>query len=473
MRIRQDRQGRFDFNPSHLKVTNQFYQRYNGISEILDKNPSILEAVHKDLTKAIDQENRMNKKLGRPCSYTSENVLRTSICMVIEGADLREIIVRIDDSYSLRQFVRIYDDRMMDFTVFCRLHNKIKPKTWKKINSILAKAAIADEKIDGRKLRLDTTAVETNIHWPSDSGLLWDTYRVLGRNIRAARELDSTISLTGNLQPKHAKSLHVKILRAAGKKKGGTLAMKRPYKALFDLVERIFKMSDTVVLDLQHELKRDKYGPEEAVQAMAIIETIQHYRPLGDKVLDQAKRRVLHEEKVPNDEKIFSIFEPHTELLIRGKRDKEVEFGHMIQLHQVGEKFITNYDVFEKRVPDNKLVDAAIKSHQKLFGCSPEVISADKGYYQNMDKIEELEEEVGLVAIGKKGSRTAKEIARESSVAFRMAQTFRAGIEGTISFLKRTLRLLRCFRKGWQNFQSEVGRAIFAHNLIVLTRGSS
>ena len=468
MRSKKDRQGRLEFKLSTLKVTNEYYARYEAISDILDNTPRVLELVHKDVAKALDQENR--RKKGRPCQYTSETLLRVVVCQAIEGLSLREAVVRIDDSYGLRQFVRIYDDPMMDYSILCRLRNQIRPKTWKKVNRALAKSALADERIDGAKLRLDTTAVETNIHWPSDSGLLWDVYRVLAGLIRAAREIDAEIGRERNLQDKRAKRLHTRIAREASKKNWRQTRIKRAYKPLFGLVEGISEMSVSTAMELQLRVDHNQYGPVEACLAETIVSEVEHYKALGDRVLDQAKRRVLEGEKVPADEKLYSIFEPHTELLIRGKAGKNIEFGHMIHLQQVDGKFITDYEVFDKRPPDHTLVDSAVKSHSWLFGHPPEELAADKGYYESMDKIRDLEEVIEVVSIGKKGSRTAEEIARESSLAFKLAQMFRAGVEGSISFLKRVLRMARCFVKGYEHFEAEVGRIVFAHNLIVLAR---
>jgi IS5 family transposase len=471
LRSKKDRQQRLEFKPSTLKITNSHYARYEAISEILDQTPAVLDVLHKDVTKALAAVNRFERKGGRPCEYTSENVLRIIVCQAVEGTSLREITVRIDDSNFFRRFVKIYDDPMMDFTVLCRLRNQIKPETWKKINLALAESALSNEMIDGAKLRLDTTAFETNIHWPSDSGLLWDVYRVLSRQVRAAREIDPKIGRERNLQEKHAKKLHTRITREASKKNWRVTRMKRAYNALFGLVEAILEMSISVAQQLRRGIRKNRYGPTEALVAEAIVAEIEHYNVLGDKVLDQAQRRVLEGEKVPGDEKIFSIFEPHTELLKRGKAGKDIEFGHMIHLQQVEGKFITDYEVFDKRPADHTLVDAAVKSHRRLFGHPPQELSGDKGFYQSMDKIRELEEEIELVSICKKGSRTAEEIARESSLAFKLAQAFRAGIEGSISFLKRVLRMSRCFVKGYKHYQAEVGRIVFAHNLIVLARG--
>ena len=111
-----------------------------------------------------------------------------------------------------------------------------------------------------------------------------------------------------------------------------------------------------------------------------------------------------------------------------------------------------------------------MKSHRKLFGESPRSISADKGYYESMDAIAELRQEIDVVSIAKKGKRTEEETLRESDEDFRAAQRFRAGVEGTISFLKRILGLFRCFNKGWDHYVSTVGATIFTHNLLILAR---
>ncbi len=142
----------------------------------------------------------------------------------------------------------------------------------------------------------------------------------------------------------------------------------------------------------------------------------------------------------------------------------------MIQIQQVDGKFITDYDVFDKKPVEHQLVKPALESHKKLFGQYPETLAADKGYYENMAALERLENKVAMVSIGKKGRRTSEETEREHDPLFRLAQRFRAGVEGSISFLKRALRLTRCFNKGWEHFVSTIGQTIFAHNLLVLAR---
>ncbi len=469
MRNRINNQVEFDFQPSNLKITNEYYDRYERISQILDAHPEIVDQVHKDLKKILKAQSRRGP--GPKCKVTSDTVLRIIICQVLEGEALRGIIIRIDDSNYLRRFVRIYNGAMIDFTTFCTLKNAIRPKTWKKINDLLTEAAVEEESISGERLRLDTTAYETNIHWPTDSALLWDTYRVLERLVQGARKIDFEAASGKRLQARLAKKLYTKIARRAGRKGDVSKAAKSLYRQLIGLVDGILDWVPSVCKELRFGLDMGSYDFTDSLVVEGLIAEIEHYRALGLSVVYQARRRVIDGEKVPNEEKIFSIFEPHTELLKRGKAGKPIEFGHMILIQQVQQKFITDYEVFKKKPNDHTLIDPALESHRETFGENPGELSADKGFYESMDKIRELEEEIDVVSIGKKGSRTKEELERESSKGFKLGQRFRAGVEGSISFLKRALGMWRCLNKSWRHYASTVGATVFVHNLLTLARG--
>jgi IS5 family transposase len=315
---------------------------------------------------------------------------------------------------------------------------------------------------------LDTTAVETHIHWPSDSSLLWDTYRVLARLIAQVREFDPGVVGDRRLLLRKVKKLALKITRRSSKKPGVVETLKPLYEKLIELVSSICQWSESVRATLQR--RKGRYGTVKQVTARYLAEELAHYRHLGLRVIDQATRRVLCGEQVPNEDKLFSIFEPHTELLKRGRANKPIEFGHMIQIQQVSSKFITDYTVFDRKPIEHQLIGPALESHRKLFGEYPETVAADKGYYENMIAIEKWSEKVDLVSIAKKGRRSEEESRREADPEFRFAQRFRAGVEGTISFLKRVLGMSRCLNKGWDHYVSTVGATIFTHNLLILAR---
>ncbi len=465
MRPKIKSQLELDFSPSSLKVTNEYYDKYSKISQVLDNNPGIVEAVHRDLAKMFG--GRKKGKGGRDCLYASETVLRMVIAKQIEGLDYRDAVVRMDDSPFLRKFVKIYNGKMMDFTTLCKMFKAIGKQAWKKINGLLTEYALEAGKISGEQLRRDSTVYEANIHYPTDSFLLWDTYRVLARFLEKVRDIDPDLVGDRRLRTKDVKRTYTKISRQASKKKAQK-GLKASYIELMRHVDKILIWTEEVCEAIR--CTRTDYTWDVDVCLLGLANEYERYIPLGLQVMNQTIRRALNEEHVPNDEKIFSIFEPHVELIIRGKAGKNIEFGHVVNLQQVSGKFITGYDVFERKPVEHQLVDPTLERHREVFGDYPEVYADDKGAYESMDKLYELEEKISVVSIGKKGKRNAEEEAREHTPAFKLAQKFRAGIEGSISFLKRSLGLGKCMFRSFRTFQSSVGSIVFAHNLLVLIR---
>ena len=195
-----------------------------------------------------------------------------------------------------------------------------------------------------------------------------------------------------------------------------------------------------------------------------------HYLPPVDQIARQAYQRVIEGVLVPNDEKLFSLFEAHTELLKRGKAGKPIEFGHKVLIAQTGEKFIHHYQVMPHRCEDKELLEPAVAAHRQLFGHYPDMLSTDKGFYESMKQIAALEGKIRTVSIAKKGRRTQAEHERETTEVFMDGQRFRAGSEGSISVLKRAFKLGKCFFKGFKNYAASVGLAVLCHNIALLTR---
>jgi IS5 family transposase len=467
VRRKRDTQGWLDFQPSNLSITNEYYARYEAVSRMLDEAPRILDLFHADLEAALEEENRERKRRGE-FTYTSEMVFRVCLCQVMEGASLREIVVRVDDSACLRRFTRIHSGPMLNYTTLCKLRNVVDPETWKEMNRVLARAAVEQGLITGEKLRLDTTAVETNIHWPTDSSLLWDSYRTLGRLLEKTRERSPRAVGDGRVHLKRTKKLATRIARKAQKKGRRAKDLKPLYKRLIRSVGGICDWAASVAGRLEKSV-RGRRTPVHADSLEDLLEQFRHFEPLARHVVWQATERVLHEGQVANEEKLFSIFEDHTELLKRGKAGKDIEFGHMIQIQQCDEKFITDYDVFAQKPVEPTLVQPALKSHVKLFGHLPGIVAADKGYW-SAEEFDELEGDVEIISIPKKGRRNEVENERELDPLFRLGQVFRAGVEGSISYLKRFLRLARCMNKGWEHYVSTIGATVLAHNLLVLAR---
>jgi IS5 family transposase len=469
VRTKQDTQARIEFHSLlGIGATVKYFARYERISGLLDRHPELLTAVHRDLGQPLA---RMAKDTRRG-RFTSETVLRVVLVKVMEGLSFRGAVIRIDDSPRLRAFTRLGDDPMMDFSTLCLLANAIQVKTWEALNGLLAQAAVSEGRIRGERLRMDTTAVETNVHWPTDSHLLWDVHRVVCRLVRQARDLAPLLLSEKRLHDKAAKKLHTRISRVSARKTDeARKELKRLYGRQIRLVEGILSWLPSLCARMQRDGAAHAGSLADALALVHLVEQLEHFRALGLRAVDQARRRVLQGEQVPNDEKLFSIFEPHTELLIRGKAGKDVEFGHMVSIHQVAGSFITDYRVLDKRPADHALVDGALARHEKLFGAPPDLLAADKGFWESPEKTKELRKTIACVSIGKKGNRTEEEREHEHAPAFVLGQKFRAGVEGSISFLKRVLGLWRCMNKGWLHYAATVGATVFAHNLIVLARG--
>jgi len=192
-----------------------------------------------------------------------------------------------------------------------------------------------------------------------------------------------------------------------------------------------------------------------------VVLELRAYLPAMKTIVATARRAQVNGETVPARDRVFSLFEPHTELIKRGRRQRPVEFGHKVLLCESAEKFITDYEVYEKQEADCDLTESVIERHQKLFGRRPEVLAADKGFCPAEAKFAELAEQVDTLAIPRRMRDFVDKVLAHW-------QAFRAGIEGTISGLKRAFRLIRCFFRGFRSFASAVGLGVFCHNLIVL-----
>lgn len=184
MRVKTDRQQYFKWQPkSSSKVVAQYEEKYERISEILDSLPGILGLIDGDLK-------RLSKpgQKGRKSTYTSEILLRALIVLQLEGSSLRRTQIRLAHSPFLQEFLRLGPRKVPDFTTIDRALKQVRPETWEKINAALTAHANLSEELDPSTLRVDTTVVESTIHFPTDSSLLWDSWRTLYRLLSHARD---------------------------------------------------------------------------------------------------------------------------------------------------------------------------------------------------------------------------------------------------------------------------------------------
>lgn len=453
MRRKIEDQRYFDFSGgSSVKVVREYRSKYEAISGVLEANRAVMDLAHRDLSKWLS-----SSRGGRSGRYTSEQIVRALIVMFVEGDSYRDGVVRIETSEFLRNFVRLGVRPMMDYSFLSKAYGVLSPSTWRAMNGVLSAYASAEEKISGEKLRLDATAVEVNIHHPTDSSLLWDSFRTLARLLKQLQADSPGLGLHHRYHVRKIKKLSYFIARNAGSSKKRT--QRKVQKAYRTLINRV-----RWIVGISYEALAAG-GPLDFEAA-----ELAHYVPIVERIIDQAYRRIFNGETVPADEKVYSLFEEHTELLKRGKAGKPIEFGHKVLIAQTGEKFIHHYQVLPKRRDDTELLAPTLQAHKALFGGMPDVLAADKGFYKSTDQLDTLANDIETVSIGKKGRRNETETAREHTDAFIAGQRFRAGSEGSISVLKRAFKLGRCFFKGFRNYAASVGCAIFCHNLVLLTR---
>jgi len=438
----------FESNDKGLpKVVCDYRDRYRAVSQVLDENPKILDLVHKDLEKLSEGNSR-----GRKGDYTSENILRALIVQHLEGLAYREAVIRIGSDPFLQDFLRMRKRAVMDFTFLSRCFCAIKPTTWKRVNEVLARYGIAEEAVSTSVIRTDTTVVETNIHYPTDASLLWDAWRVASRLLKRAREIDPA-SCPHRFHDRKIKRLYLYVTRY---KPSTSKRRQRKVKQNFrTLIERTGWM-----VAICREFCGLAASPAGAALAGLGLE-LKAYLPAMEKVVAVARRAELEGETVPAADRVFSLFEQHSELIKRGRRQKPVEFGHKVLLCQTAEKFISDYEVYEKQQADCELTESVIQRHEKLFGTKPEVLAADKGFCPAEEKFNQLAKQIDNLAIPRRMQDFVDKVLAHW-------QAFRAGIEGTISGLKRAFRLVRCYFKGFRSFQRAVGLGVFCHNLIVL-----
>jgi IS5 family transposase len=434
------------------KVVRDYRARYRLISQVLDKNAEILDLVDRDL-----QRLSQGGWEGRKGDFTSENILRALIVQDAEGLPFREVVIRIGGDGFLQDFLRMRKKAVMDFTFLDKCSLAIRPETWKRVNELLGRYGVAQGVVNPKVIRTDTTVMESNIHYPTDSSLLWDTWRVATRLLQRAREI-SPQSVPHRFHTRKTKRLYLYITRYIS---SPSAKRQRKVQGSFrTLIERT-EWLVAIAADFC-----ETFRSSSNFELAAVALELRSFLPPMQQVVAVARRVQVAGETVPASEKVFSIFEPHTELIQRGKRQKPVEFGHKVLLCETAEKFITDYEVYEQQEADNALTETVIRRHEKLFGQRPVVLAADKGFCPEKSKFEELAKLVENLAIPRRMQDFMDKLLAS-------CQAFRAGIEGTISSLKRAFRWSRCYFRGFKGFARNVGLGVFCHNLIVLAEHES
>jgi IS5 family transposase len=428
-----------------------------AISGFLDEQRDVIEIIRRDLVRGLEQPDCGRRGLS------ATQVLRSLVLMRVKNWDYRELRERIADGLTLRRFADFYCSSVPKHDAFQRSFVRLTPQTLRMVNDLIVQAAVELELEDGAKLRVDTTVVQTDIHHPTDNTLLWDVVRVVTRLVRRLAKALGLRRMKGFCdRTRSARRRMYEIQRMTTRQRQEHQS--RTYRALIDIAQEVVGNA-RAELDETRMMRGKDMLAEMAIEELR--RQIEYYCQLGDRVIDQTRRRVLFGEQVATDEKIYSIFEPHTDLIKRGKVRTPVEFGHKVLLAESAQGLITQYEVLKGNPPDEVHVAYSLQRHRQAFGRAPQLYGSDRGFFSEQNLASCKHDGVEVVCIPQRGGkRTARRKAYEKSPAFKDGQRFRAGIEGRISVLFRGRGMKRCLAEGRDRFELWVGAAVLANNLM-------
>jgi len=392
-----------------------------------------------------------------------EVILRMFVVKRLYGFSYEQTEHFVSDSLVLRQFCRLYLEPVPDDTTLIRWANQIGPQTLVALNDRVVELARTLKVTRGRKLRVDSTVVETNVHHPTDSRLLGDGVRVVSRLLRrakkvlgeeAARLLGKEAFRTRNRSVRRlTKELHRIALRKGEKAEE---ELREAYRKLVRVTRASCAQARRVASTLRERT---------AARAQCLVDGFERFVPLVEQGIDQAVRRVLQGEQVPAAEKILSLFEPHTMIITRRKVGKPREFGRKVLIDEVDGGIISRYEVLSEAGREHPHLPESIEGHRERFGRAPELLTADRGLYSKANEETAKKRGIRRVALPQSGRPTKKRKEYEQQRWFRRAFAFRAGVEGRISVLRRKYALERCPYHGEDGMGRWAGWGIVVHNL--------
>jgi len=432
------------------KIDHPQANELEAISQIINSKLTICDHVMQDLCK------------GRPATVqsgangmTAEQVLRAAIVKMLYGFTYKELAFHMVDSQSVRRFCQIgIADKGFKKSV---LNNNIKAlseRTWQAVNQDLIGYA-KDQKIEkGRQVRIDCTVVESNIHPPSDSSLLWDAVRVLTRLLHSAKDNYGLWQLHFQDHQRRAKKRMVAIQYAKNNK-----ARKPLYKDLLKITRKN--------IDYAHSAIDLIYASPAGGSMMLLCCDLKQFAKLAQQVVNQTERRVIHGESVPACEKIVSLFEPHTDIIVKDRR--ETFYGHKVCLTGGASNLIVDCLITDGNPADTTLTETMLDRQNEIYGRYPLKVALDGGFASKDNLNIAKSMKIKDVCFAKKRGLKVEDMCRSQWV-YKRLRRFRAGIESGISWIKRCFGFARCTWKGLRSFKSYVWASIVSANLLTIAR---
>lgn len=431
-----------------LYAEHEIGRELKAMSDWLDGHPEILDWITPELCRTDVKET------GRE-GLSVESIVRCAILKQHRQLSYDALAFYLEDSHSFQAFARLPLRLQPKKSALQSGISAIGEASWERINRLMLQDANTQKIERGRQVRVDSTVTETPVHAPTDSSLLWDAVRTQVRLMEQAQELAGETRLTWRNHRRVAKKRAYQIQYSRGKEK-----KTRGYRDLIKVTRKGLDYLDKAWFKL-NQLDID------GVAFTAWEAQAKHDRGLIEGVIDQAQRRVIKGEQVPAAEKIFSLFEEHTDIIIKGSRD--IQYGHKLNLASGRSGLILDAVIEAGNPADSERFMPLLERQIEIYGRAPRQMAADGGY-ASKDNVQQAKDKgVKDVAFHKKKGLKVEHMAKSDWV-YRKLRNFRAGIEAGISCLKRAYGLSRCTWKGLEHFKSYVWSAVVAHNLAVFSR---
>jgi IS5 family transposase len=424
----------------------------------------LVAAVYEALAKRRPKS-RSRGRQGTP----AEVVLRLLILKHIRNWSYEVLEREVRANLVYRNFTRVGGAKMPDAKTMGRWGVALGPQVVKQIHERMVKIAQDKGVTEGRRMRVDTTVVETNIHYPTDSSLLGDGVRVLTRTMKKIAKIAGKAGTKLRDRSRSVKLRVLDIARAArSKAKQSQEKLKRAYSQLLNSASRVVGQSKRFSKEINAGVKRST----DILQQLALEglrAKLDAMVPLVRQVMKQTRARILRGD-TRADGKILSLFEPATEVIRKGKAGKPNEFGKMVKLQEAESQIVTDYDVYDQRPSDSDLLIGAIEKHEAALGRTPRLVAADAAFYSAKNEAAAKAKGVKRVCIPNRSTKSPERKREQKKRWFRNGQKWRTGCEGRISVIKRRHGLSRCRYRGDAGMKRWVGLGVIADNLLNIGR---
>jgi IS5 family transposase len=433
---------------------------------ILDDD-AIVTAVYEALGKR-HPKSRSRGRRGAP----AEMVLRLLVLKHARNWSYEVLEREVRANLVYRDFARVGGGKMPDAKTMGRWGLAVGPEAIKQVHERMMTIAQDQGVVQGRRMRVDTTVVETNVHYPTDSSLLGDGVRVL---IRTMKKITEITGQTGTRLRDRSRSVKLRMLdiaRAArSKAKQSSTKLKGAYGRLLNSTSRVVGQAKQFSGEIAAGVKRAA-NPLAQLKLDGLRQQIEQMLPRVKQVMKQTRARIYRGD-TRSEGKLLSVFEPSTEVIRKGKAGKPNEFGKMVKLQEAENQIVIDFEVYDKRPNDSDLLIPAIDIHQATLRRAPHLVAADAAFYSGKNEATAKAKGVKRVCIPNRSTKSAERRREQKKRWFRNGQKWRTGCEGRISVVKRRHGLNRCRYKGQNGMKRWVGLGVIADNLINIGRATN